>query len=140
PRASLARFMAPTRCRWIGQQRPYRYMVHCTTSDLKFELVSELVNGRRGPPRAERIERRRHVACCRGGDARRPVRREPVVDPELDVGVVQVLVEEEIQPGLEVPAVGAVDVGLAGGELARSAAAPAAAEGLEEVVRYVGCD
>src|SRR5437016_7468575 len=50
PRASLAMFMAPTRCRWIGQQRPYRYMVHCTTSDLKFELVSELVNGRRGPP------------------------------------------------------------------------------------------
>src|SRR5207245_2544998 len=49
-RASLAMFMAPTRVGGLLSKDPYRYMVHCTSSDLKFGLASELVNGRRGPP------------------------------------------------------------------------------------------
>src|SRR5260370_42174884 len=74
------------------------------------------------PPRApgaERVERGRHVAGRRGGDARRPIGRQPVVDPELDVEMVEVLVEEQVQADLEVPAVGAVDARATEGQIAR---------------------
>src|SRR5256712_9228616 len=122
------------------QQRPLQ--VHGPLHEHRLEIrVGKRVAERPArAPRGEGIERRGHVARCRGGDARRPVRRQPLVDPEPDVYVVQVLVEEQVQPGLEVPAVGAVDAGFASGELARSPAAPAAAEGLEEVVGNVWCD
>src|SRR5260370_36818001 len=55
-----------------------------------------------------RIERERHVSSGSGRrrDVRRAIRREPVVRLELDVDVVEVLVEEKVQPGLDVPAVG----------------------------------
>src|SRR5260370_17437660 len=50
------------------------------------------------PPRApgaERVERGGHVAGRRGGDARRPIGRQPVVDPEPGVEIVEGLFQEQ---------------------------------------------
>jgi len=54
--------------------------------------------------------------------------------------MVEVLVEEEVDAGLEVPAVGAVHAGAADGKIARRETARVAAGRLEVIVRYVRCD
>ena len=42
-----------------------------------------------------------------------------MVDPELDVEMVEVLVEEQVHARLEVPAVGAVHAGATSGKISR---------------------
>src|SRR5713226_6811719 len=54
--------------------------------------------------------------------------------------MVEVLVEEEVDAGLEVPAVGAVHAGAADGKIARRETARVAAGRLEVIVRYVRRD
>ena len=63
-----------------------------------------------------------------------------MVDPELDVEVVEVLVEEEVEPRLEVPAVGAVDAGAAKGKIARRESARVTPGRLEVIVGDVRRD
>src|SRR2546430_17011162 len=83
------------------------------------------------PRRADGIERSRNVARGRGRDAGRSISGLAVVGRELDVEVVQVLVEEEVQPDLQVAAVGGVHRVVAGGELSRGETGRVAARRLE---------